>query len=100
MTRKQPVLDWPGIKAELHRRGMTLTALGEMNGINPSVVRRVSSRTHYGAQKVIAAFIDRKPEDLWPDRYPRKRASILDTAKYPRAASQKSHAVADNRGAA
>lgn len=100
MTRKQPALDWPGIKAELHRRGMTLTALGEMNGVHPSSVRKVATRPHYDAQKIIAEFIGRKPEDLWPDRYPQRRASILDTVKYPRAASQKSSAVADKRGAA
>lgn len=100
MTRKQPVLDWLGIKAELHRRGMTLTALGERTGINPGTVRKVGTRPHYKAQEVIAAFIGRKPEDLWPDRYPRKRASILDTAKYPRAASQKSYVATDSRGAA
>lgn len=100
MKKKQPTLDWQGIKAELHRRGMTLTELSVRAGLHPSVCRKVNARAHYGAQEAIAAFIGQKPEDLWPDRYPRKRASILDTAKFPPMASQKADATADKRAAA
>ena len=31
--RKQPKMDWPGIVAELHRQGMTLTELAVRNGL-------------------------------------------------------------------
>lgn len=96
---KRPALDWHGIKAELHRRRMTLTGLGTMCGIAPSDVRRVGTATHYAAQAAIAEFIDRKPEELWPDRYPKGKPRILDTAKYPAAASQKSKQFADMRRA-
>ncbi|WP_036765197.1 helix-turn-helix domain-containing protein [Paracoccus pantotrophus] len=95
--KKQPALDWHGIKAELHRRGMTLTELAKRNGMDPSTCRKVGSRTHFGAQAAIASFIDRKPEDLWPDRYPQGKPSILDTTKFPPVASQKGNATADSR---
>lgn len=95
--KKQPALDWHGIKAELHRRGMTLTELAKRSGMDPSTCRKVRSRTHYGAQDVIASFIGRKPEDLWPERYPKGKPSILDSAKFPPVASQKSGDVADSR---
>lgn len=97
MRKKQPVMDWQAIKAELHRRGMTLTELGKRNGINPGTFRSVPTRTHYAAQAAIAEFIDQKPEDLWPDRYPKGGPRILDTAKFPPVASQKSVAVDDSR---
>lgn len=100
MKRKQPTLDWQGIKAELHRRGMTLTELSVRAGLHPTVARQVNTRAHYPAQDAIAAFIDQKPEDLWPDRYPRKRASILDTAKLSSVASQKEAVMADKKAAA
>ncbi|MDR5655489.1 helix-turn-helix domain-containing protein [Ruixingdingia sedimenti] len=100
MTKKQPVMDWQAIKAEIHRRGMTLTELSRRAGLHPSVCRKVPTVTHYSAQSAIAEFIDQKPQDLWPDRYPRKRASILDTAKYPPVASQKAALAADGKVAA
>lgn len=87
---KQPVLDWHGIKAELHRRGMTLTGLGRMSGLDPSACRRVNTSTNYAAQAAIAEFIGQKPEDLWPDRYPKGKTRILDTTKYPTAPDRKS----------
>lgn len=92
-----PVLDWHGIKAELHRRGMTLTELGRRNGLHPSQCRQVNAKTHYGAQKVIADFLDLKPEQLWPDRYPKNKPRILDTAKYPPVDREKDAAGADKR---
>ena len=97
MTRKQPIMDWQAIKAEIHRRGMTLTALAERSGLHPTLCRQVSSRTNRKAQQIIADFIGQKPEDLWPDRYLNGKHRILDTTKFPPVASQKSGAVTDSR---
>jgi Ner family transcriptional regulator len=100
MTKQEPALDWPGILAEIHRRGMTLTELAKRNGHNPPVFRQVKSRTLFKVQKIIADFIDRKPEDLWPSRYPEGKPRILDTKKYPPVASQNANKKADKRAAA
>ena len=97
MTRKQPIMDWQAIKAEIHRRGMTLTELAKRNGMHPTLCRQVSSRTNRKAQQIIADFIGQKPEDLWPDRYLNGKHRILDTTKFPPVASQKSGAVTDSR---
>lgn len=98
--KKQPALDWQGIKAELHRRGMTLTELAKRSGFDPSTCRKVNTSTHYAAQEAIAKFIGHKPEELWPDRYPKGKSRILDTTKFPAVTSQKSQRTADIRGAA
>ncbi len=100
MKKQEPTLDWPGVIAELHRRGMTLTELAKRNGHNPNVFRQVKSRTLYKVQSIIAEFIDQKPENLWPSRYPKGKPRILDTNKFPPVASQKAGADADKAAAA
>lgn len=93
--KKQPKMDWRGIVAELHRRGMTLTELATRNGLHAGACRRVGTVKHYPAQKVIADFLGCTPEDLWPDRYPKGGPRILDRTKYPPVASQKALHAAD-----
>lgn len=99
-TTEKPVLDWPGIIAELHRRGMTLTGLAQMHGVGASLMRKTKQNTNFKCQAIIADFIGHKPEKLWPSRYPKGKSRILDTQKYPQLASQKSADAADNRDAA
>ncbi|TYC53816.1 transcriptional regulator [Rhodobacterales bacterium] len=99
MSKKQPTMDWEAIKAEVHRRGMTLTELSIQCGFHSSILRKVKSTTHYRGQSALAGFINCKPEDLWPERYPKKSSSILDTAKWPRPESQKCQALPDKKAA-
>lgn len=96
--RPVPALDWPGIVAEIHRRGMTLTELAKRNGLPIGACRKVNSQGHYKAQKLIADFIGHRAEDLWPSRYPKGKPRILDTSKYPPVSSQK-NAEQFDRGA-
>jgi len=98
--RPKPALDWPGIVAELHRRGMTLTELAKRNGLPLGATRKLRSTPHFKAQRIVAEFLGMKPEELWPDRHHQRKPRILDTAKYPPVASQKADAPADKRAAA
>lgn len=100
MSKRKPIMDWEAIKAEVHRRGMTLTELAVRSRLHPSILRKVKTMNHYAGQAALAAFIDQKPEDLWPTRYPKKSSGILDTAKWPPLESQKSNASTDMRVAA
>lgn len=100
MNKPRPALDWPGIVAELHRQGMTLTELAVRNGLPKGACRKVPSQGHYKAQQVIAEFLDMKPEALWPERYPKGKPRILDTKKFPPVASQKGEVEKDKRSAA
>lgn len=97
MTKRKPKMEWPEIVAKLHLGGMTLTELARRNDIPVGSCTRVRGQTHFKAQQAIADFIGEKPEDLWPDRYPRKTSRILDTTKFPPVASQKGNATADSR---
>ena len=79
---------------------MTLLELARRNGLPIGSCGRVKGQTHYKAQQAIADFIGHKPEDLWPERYPKGKPRILDTKKFPPVASQKHDAPADKRSAA
>jgi Ner family transcriptional regulator len=98
--KKTPALDWEGIKAELHRKGMTFGELSTRSGLTRTACGKVKSSTSYPAQKAIADFIGYKPEDLWPSRYPKGGPRILDTKKYPPVDRQKSTTAADKSAAA
>lgn len=100
MTQRKPKLEWPNILAKLHLEGMTLSELARLNDIPTGSFTRVKGQTHYQAQQIIADFIGEKPEDLWPDRYPKGKPRILDRAKFPLVASQKSGDPADKKAAA
>lgn len=96
----KPKWDRFSIKAALHRSGMTITRLAEINELNPNQFRAVWSRTHRKAEAAIADFLGEPVEDLFPDRYPIRSSHIL-SSKYERTeASQKSPPPADTRAAA
>ncbi|WP_226781869.1 helix-turn-helix domain-containing protein [Oceaniglobus trochenteri] len=80
---KTPALDWEGIKAALHRKGMTFGELSVRSGLTRTACGKVKNATNYAAQKAIADFLGYKPESLWPSRYPKGGPRILDTKKYP-----------------
>lgn len=100
MKKQEPVMDWPAVIAALHRRGMTLTGLAKLNGLNPDVFRQVKSRTNYKAQALIADFIGVKPEEIFPSRYPIGKPRIFDTNKYPVGSTGKKPIRADEKDAA
>lgn len=100
MGKAKPLMDWEGIKAEVHRRKMTLTKLAELNGFHPTLIRKVKDTKLYEAQAVLADFIGQKPEDLWPDRYPKKTSGIFDSAKWSGLKGQKKSAKVNTEIAA
>lgn len=100
MTQRKPKMAWPEILAKLHLGGMTLTELARREDIPAGSCTRVKGQTHYKAQQAIADFIGEKPEDLWPDRYPKGKPRILDRTKFPLVASEKEPIPADRKDAA
>lgn len=83
------------IKKCLEDRGMTLTALAELNNLNPNTFRAVWSRCVRPAQEAIAEFLGVPAAELFPDRYPIRKTRIL-SSKYDEALeSQKCSATTD-----
>jgi len=68
-TSNQKVWDRHAIKAEIHRRGQTLTRLALAAGLDPSACRSALMRPSPGGEAAISAFLGIPPQILWPDRY-------------------------------
>ncbi len=79
MTKK--IWDQHAIKAEMHRQGMTLTRLAEIERLNPKTFRSVWARTNRKAEAAIAKFLKVPVEELFPTRYPIRSSRIL-SSKY------------------
>ncbi len=90
--------DNPAIKAELERRGWTLTRLAQENGLHESACRRALHSSCRAGAMVIAKALEVSLEELFPGRYIRRRGEQL--TKTPSVASPKSHRRSDREVAA
>ena len=70
MIKSPPVVwDKHAIRAEVTRRGGTLTGIALAFGLNEGACRQALTRRHLAGEKAIAQFLSVKPETLWPERY-------------------------------
>ncbi|MFT4275573.1 MAG: helix-turn-helix domain-containing protein [Rhodopseudomonas sp.] len=81
------------IKAEIQRRGETLTGLAIDAGLEDSACRVALVRRNFRGEKVIAKFLGIPVEELWPDRYKAPKRKTI--AERRRLASQKRAAGSD-----
>ena len=64
-----PFLDHHAIKAEIHRRGLTLAGIARAARLEPSACRIALRRRSYAGERAIAEALGVEPSVLWPDRY-------------------------------
>ncbi|RWR28735.1 transcriptional regulator [Sinirhodobacter populi] len=88
------------IKCALEERGMTLTGLAELKGINPGAMRNVWSRVSRSCERAIADYLDVPAAELFPDRYPIRRSCILSAENQALIAREKARREADRSAAA
>ncbi|OJJ09113.1 transcriptional regulator [Alphaproteobacteria bacterium AO1-B] len=100
-TKQVPKDDWDqhSIKAELHRRGMTLAQLARSKGRTPSAFSHVWKRHTAPAEQAIAEFLGIPKEVLFKDRYPKRTAKILSSKHEGQRARQKATAAPDRKAA-
>lgn len=98
--KKNHPYDWQDIKAEIHRKGMTLTALAELYGLNASACRKVKTAANQKAQAAISDFLQIPVEQLWPNRYPVRKPHILSNRYQALLESKKLNGVVDMEKAA
>ncbi len=87
------------IIGELHRQGMTLKRLAEIQGMHPNSFSHVWTRPVRKAEAAIAEFLETPLKELWPDRYPIRTARILSSKYEKLNASQKRRAAPDRKAA-
>jgi len=88
------------IKCALEERGMTLTGLAELKGVNPSAMRHVWNRPIRAAEQALAEYLDVEPAVLFPDRYPIRKARILSAENEALIAREKAKRLSDKGAAA
>lgn len=93
-----PKWDRHSIRAELARRGFTLTGLALDNGLYESACRQALDGRSKAGSLVIAKALETTVQELWPDRY-LKRPRNSATSGAP-TASPKCVADADREQAA
>ena len=81
------------IKAEVQRRGESLTGLAIDAGLEESACRVALVRRNIRGEQAIAAFLGVPVEDLWPDRYKAPKRKTI--AERRRLASQKQASAVD-----
>lgn len=74
---KPRLWDRHAILGELRRRGMTLTRLAELNNVSPGGFRTIWTRPNAKSEAIIAQFLAVPVEELFADRYPKTRATVL-----------------------
>lgn len=84
------------MKAEVYRRGTTLSALAKAAGLDPSAVRVALIRPYPAAERVISEFLGVPLGQLWPSRYdsqgrPRRQA---DTSRQNTVGSRRNSVAA------
>lgn len=77
MAKPKKAWDRHEILAAVRRKGMTLTALAKISGVSPGGFRTIWTRPNQRAEQAIADFLEEPVEVLFPERYPKRRASIL-----------------------
>lgn len=70
-----PPWDRYQIKAEVHRRGWTLTDVALSAGLDSSACRSALIRRHIAGEQALAEFLGVAAKVLWPERYPGRRNS-------------------------
>ena len=85
--------DRHAIKAEIHRRGKTLTRLSLDAGLDPSACRCALLRRQPRGERAIAAFLGVEPATLWPERY-RDAQETARARKNSRGPSRNKHGSA------
>jgi Ner family transcriptional regulator len=100
-TKQVPTDGWDqhSIKAELHRKGMTLAALARSKGRTPSAFSHVWTRRSSTAEAAISEFLGIPKEVLFPKRYPKRTAKILSSKHENYGARQKAAATPDRKAA-
>jgi len=83
------------IKCALEEKGMTMSGLADLKGIDPGNFRAVWSRTVRPAEQALSEFIGVPVAELFPDRYPIRKSRLLSKENEALIAREKARRAAD-----
>lgn len=72
MAKIRSKSDWhrADIVAAIIKSGTSLASLGRENGLSSTTLKNALDKPYPRAERIIAGAIGKKPEELWPSRYP------------------------------
>lgn len=71
--------DWhpADIKAAIQKRGTTMAELARHHGYSRATSFYNALKIHYPkVERIIADFLDMRPEEIWPSRYEKKKVDF------------------------
>lgn len=71
------------IKYQLRLRGSSLSKLARRLGVTRQAVRNALSSPYPKMERAIAAELDLRPEDIWPERYSGRGGAGSNVTWYP-----------------
>lgn len=85
--------DWhpEEVKAAIRMRGTTLTNLAIASGYEASAVRRALRNPWPAIERVIANFLETRPQDIWPSRYRADGSPMSSRRREPKGAARSRH---------
>ncbi|WP_338726583.1 helix-turn-helix transcriptional regulator [Shewanella baltica] len=68
--------DWHSadVKCALEKSGTNLTKLAREHGLAPATLRNIFRMRWPKGERIVAAALNEKPENIWPSRYEKKVA--------------------------
>lgn len=69
MSVKIQDMHWEDIKSEVRKKGKSIAQLSREAGLNPDTMRNTGRSRLPKYQRVIANFLEKRPEEIWPSRY-------------------------------
>jgi Ner family transcriptional regulator len=85
------------IKAEIHRRGSTLTRVAAEAGVDGSTTRHALIRRSPAGERAISNFLGVPLIELWPERYRFTTSGVVSTAR-PRGRTSQKHCLPSDIG--
>lgn len=72
--KKSAPADWhrADVVAALHKKGWSLRQLSLQSGLSAGTLKSALDRPYKKAEGIIAAALEMKPEDIWPERYAKR----------------------------
>ena len=77
VQKNAEALDWhrADVVAELKKKGTSVRKLSIQNGLSPNTLKSALQFKYPKGERIIAAAIGVKPEEIWPSRYEDKSLS-------------------------
>ncbi|MBU2967090.1 helix-turn-helix transcriptional regulator [Amphritea sp. 2_MG-2023] len=78
--------DWhpADIKAAIEKKGTTLAELARQHGYNrPTSFYNALKIRYPKVERIIAAFLEVEPEEIWPSRYEKKQIDFKTNLTHP-----------------